>query len=545
MISILFNNNTFIIALYIINIMVALRSVHIMQLNSYNIDQQLLWYKQHKNDMITHLFLLVLSILLSFFDYISYVYYFICVYMAILYVLLVLFIEYLPRKQKKVLVWTKRVIRLFILMIVLFSIPVVCYYLTKSDVLFLIYPYFTALAPLVCLIAFFIMAPIESIIRKKYAKEASDILKHNDDIYNIGITGSFGKTSVKYFLSTILQSKYNVCFTKDSFNTPMGVTLTIKNELKSYDEIFVCEMGARRIGDIKEICEMVFPKAGIITEVAEQHLDTFKNIDNILKTKFELADYVVNNNINKNNHKNILLVNGDNEIIRKYIKEKYLNYLIGTDKIIYTYGFNENNDFYSKIINIDSHGTHFEFIDNLTNNSIEYNTILIGGHNVLNLTSAIAMASLLNVDISDIKNSIKRIQPVAHRLEIKKLSDNQILIDDAYNANIKGSKYAINTLTYFKDYTKIIITPGIVELGDKQYDLNKQFIKEAAKICDYILLVSEVNKKAMLDGLKEVNYSEYNYFHFNSFNEAYVYANMNIKEEKKVILIENDLTDNY
>ena len=465
--------------------------------------------------------------------------------MGILYVLLVMLIEYLPRKQKKALVWTKRVIRLFILMILLFSIVFVLYFITRDTNLLTIYLFITALSPLVCLVAFLIMAPIENNIRRKFAKEASDILKNNNDIYTIGITGSFGKTSVKYFLSTILKSKYNVCFTKGSFNTPMGATLTIKNELKSYDEIFVCEMGARRIGDIKEICELVFPKAGIITEVADQHLDTFKNIDNVLKTKFELADYVVDNNILNNKHKKILLVNGDNEIIKNYIKEKYSEYLTGDKKIIYTYGLNEDDDFYSKIINIDNNGTHFIFNDRLNNNSIEYNTILIGEHNVLNLSAAIAMASLLDVDITNIKTSIERIQPVAHRLEIKKISDKQIIIDDAYNANIKGSKYAINTLTYFKDYTKILITPGMVELGDKQYELNKQFIKEAAKVCDYILLVSEVNKKAMLDGLKEVNYNEYNYSHFNSFNEAYAYANINITEEKKAILIENDLTDNY
>ena len=325
----------------------------------------------------------------------------------------------------------------------------------------------------------------------------------------------------------------------------MGATLTIKNDLKSYDEIFICEMGARRVGDIKEMCEIVFPKAGIITEVAEQHLDTFKNIDNVLKTKFELADYVIENKNCVHNDKNILLVNGDNEIINNYIKNKYNDLLIGKDKIIYTFGLKDNNDFYSQIINIDKNGTHFIFYDKINNSKVEYKTVLLGEHNVLNLTSAIAMASLLNVDEIIIKNSISRIQSVPHGLEIKRIKDNQILIDDAYNANIKGSKYAINVLKYFNDYKKILITPGIVELGDKQYEFNKQFIIEASKLCDYILIVSEVNKNAMIDGLKEVNYSEYNYFYFNSFNEAYSYANINIKDDKKIILIENDLPDNY
>lgn len=531
-----------IIVLFVVNVLVSLKSIHIMQLNSYNVDQQLLWYRQHENEFFTHLILLLLSMLWLF---LSNNIFSIVIYMGIVIDLLVMLIEYFPRNKKKPLVFTKRVLRLFVLMIIFFVLLAMPFFVYRNYYAVIFYLFATALSPAICLVAFLIMTPIENNIRKKFAKEASDILRSNKDIYTIGITGSFGKTSVKYFLSTILKSKYNVCFTKDSFNTPMGATLTIKNELKSYDEIFVCEMGARRIGDIKEMCEIVYPKAAIITEVADQHLDTFKNIDNVLKTKFELADYVVDNKVFNTNHKSIILVNGDNELIKNYIKEKYETYLTGNGKIIYTFGFNEDNDYIGKIINIDSRGTNFQFIDKLNNETIEYNTILLGEHNVLNLVSAIAMASLLDVDVANIKNSIERIQSVAHRLEIKKINDNQILIDDAYNANIKGSKYALNTLTFFKDYTKILITPGIVELGDKQYELNKQFMKEASKVCDYILVVSEVNKRALLDGLKEVNYNEHNYFHFNSFNEAYIYANMNIKEQKKVILIENDLTDNY
>ena len=317
------NYLTLTIALFIINILVALKLVHIMQLNSYNVDQQLLWYRQHKNDFLPNVLLFILSILWLL---LSYNIFSIVIYMGIIIDLLVLLIEYFPRKQKKPLVWTKRVIRLFILMVVLFMMLLIPFILYKDNNALTLYLFITALAPMVCLVAFLIMTPIENGIRKKYAKEATKILKQNNDLYTIGITGSFGKTSVKYYLSTILKSKYNVCFTKGSFNTPMGATLTIKNDLKSYDEIFVCEMGARRVGDIKEMCDIVLPKAAIITEVADQHLDTFKNIDNVLKTKLELADYVVGNDITTYNRFNkIILVNGDNQIIKDYIGNKYIS----------------------------------------------------------------------------------------------------------------------------------------------------------------------------------------------------------------------------
>ena len=120
------------------------------------------------------------------------------------------------------------------------------------------------------------------------------MLKACPDLKVIGITGSYGKTSVKYFLSTALKAKYNVLMTPESYNTPMGVVKTIREQLRPTHEIFVCEMGARNVGDIKEICDIVFPDYGIITSIGEQHLESFKSIDNIVKTKFELYDAVQN-----------------------------------------------------------------------------------------------------------------------------------------------------------------------------------------------------------------------------------------------------------
>lgn len=133
------------------------------------------------------------------------------------------------------------------------------------------------------------------------------MLKACPDLKVIGITGSYGKTSVKYYLSTVLKAKYNVLMTPESYNTPMGVVKTIREQLRPTHEIFVCEMGARHVGDIKEICDIVFPEYGIITSIGEQHLETFKSIDNIIKTKFELYDAV--------SDKSKMFLNGDNENI--------------------------------------------------------------------------------------------------------------------------------------------------------------------------------------------------------------------------------------
>ena len=106
----------------------------------------------------------------------------------------------------------------------------------------------------------------------------------------IGVTGSYGKTSVKFYLNTLLKAKYNVLMTPESYNTPMGVVKTVRGSLRATHEIFICEMGAKYVGDIKELCDIVHPKHGIITSIGPQHLESFKSLQNVINTKFELAD---------------------------------------------------------------------------------------------------------------------------------------------------------------------------------------------------------------------------------------------------------------
>ena len=142
------------------------------------------------------------------------------------------------------------------------------------------------------LIADIVNKPINHMINKKYINEAKKIINGMPNLIVIGVTGSYGKTSTKNFLYKLLSSKYNVLMTPKNYNTTLGVTMTIRNELKATHEIFICEMGATRVNDIKEICDIVKPKYGIITSVGPQHLESFKTIENVIKTKFELADSI-------------------------------------------------------------------------------------------------------------------------------------------------------------------------------------------------------------------------------------------------------------
>ncbi len=120
--------------------------------------------------------------------------------------------------------------------------------------------------------------------------DARRIVQSMRNLLVIGITGSYGKTSVKHFLHTVLAQQFNVLMTPESFNTPMGVTRTVRSSLSPTHDIFIAEMGAKQTGDIKELCDLAQPKMGIITSIGPQHLETFKTLENVQATKFELVE---------------------------------------------------------------------------------------------------------------------------------------------------------------------------------------------------------------------------------------------------------------
>ena len=198
-----------------------------------------------------------------------------------------------PKKAKKPLVITARVKRLWVTAAVLLAALLTGLYFAGISLLGAVLTVLTAsLAWIWVGVANLLNLPVEKGIARHYVNDARRILRAMPGLIVIGITGSYGKTSAKNFLYTLLSSKYNVLMTPESYNTTMGVVRTIREQLRPYHEIFIVEMGAKNPGDIREICELVRPKYGILTAIGEQHLETFKTIDNIIRTKFELADAI-------------------------------------------------------------------------------------------------------------------------------------------------------------------------------------------------------------------------------------------------------------
>lgn len=368
--------------------------------------------------------------------------------------------------------------------------------------------------------------PIEKGVNQYYINDAKKKLRSVPGLQIIGVTGSYGKTSVKFYLQTLLQGKYNVLVTPESYNTPMGIVKTIRGSLKPTHELFICEMGARHVGDIKEDTDIVHPHHGVITSVGPQHLETFHSMENIQKTKFELADCLPEGGK--------LFLNGDNE----YIQQQAVGY---KNKIFY-YSEKQGEGYQAKDVTVSQLGT--EFTVTAPNGEEErFQMKLVGAHNVINVVGAIAVAHQFGMSLKELKIPVRRIQPVEHRMQMRE-QGNVTIIDDAYNSNPVGSKAAVETLAMF-DGIRILVTPGMVELGAKEDEYNYKFGTYAADCCDYILIVGKKNRESIRKGVLDKGFPEEKCICVDKLEDAMTYAYSVKGQGHKYILLENDLPDNY
>ena len=188
--------------------------------------------------------------------------------------------------EKKPLTYTPRMKRLYAALIVIALLAALLIALVFRLPGFIVF----VTAPYLPLAAGACMKPVEKKISDHYLQDAKRRLDDRPDLIKIGITGSYGKTSTKFILATILSEKFDVLATPSSFNTPMGLTRVIREQLEKHHQVFLAEMGARHVGDIRELVELVHPRLGLLTSVGEQHLETFGDIETVANTKFELVE---------------------------------------------------------------------------------------------------------------------------------------------------------------------------------------------------------------------------------------------------------------
>ena len=432
------------------------------------------------------------------------------------------------QKAKKPFRFTPRMKRLYVVSFVVFAGILIAFRFCTppaeaAAVLLMLFPLFL---PVWVALAGLIAWPIEKAISEMYFRDAQRILRNRKDLIRIGITGSWGKTSVKFILGTILSEKYNTLVTPSSFNTPMGVTRVIRSSLEPGHRVFIAEMGARHVGDIKEMCRLVHPEIGILTSVGPQHLDTFKTLERVTKTKYELIDALPDNGrCFFPDDEGICL-----ELYRKTEKPKFLS------------GLNsQTDDVWAEDITVSPEGSRFilctrEF-------QIPCRTALLGELNIRNILLCASVALSLGLTGEQIARGISRLTPVEHRLQLIPSSGGITIIDDAFNSNIRGAEQAFQVLKEFPPQ-RIIITPGMVELGKLEYEMNREFGEKMAAGCDTAILVGKKRSAAIREGLAGSGFPEEKIRIAESLDEA-VRIMHDIARSGDTVLFENDLPDNY
>lgn len=379
------------------------------------------------------------------------------------------------------------------------------------------------------ILANMIINPVEKRINSYYYTIAKEKIKALEELETVGITGSFGKTSTKFIVDTILKEKYRVLKTPESYNTPMGISKVVNSDLTNDYEVFIAEMGARYIGDIKELSKLTNPKIGVITSIGPAHLKTFKNIENIMKTKYELIEELPSDGI--------AIFNYDNEYVKKLADKTF------KESILYGLENYEKLDIYAKDIEVSELGSTFVLMDK-SGDKIKCTTKLLGKHNIYNLLAGASVGKALGLSLKEIKTGIAKVEPIPHRLNIINPGTGVIVIDDAFNSNPIGAEAALEVLGQFKGGRKIIITPGMVELGHKEEESNREFGINIGNVCDYVILVGKKRTKPIYQGLKQSGYNERNIIIVQNLDEATLELKK-IVRPKDIVLFENDLPDNY
>ncbi|MDR2712126.1 MAG: UDP-N-acetylmuramoyl-tripeptide--D-alanyl-D-alanine ligase [Clostridiales bacterium] len=442
---------------------------------------------------------------------------------------LTLCLLYRRPRQKKPLVWTARAKRLCTAALFLLG-SMITWLLLSPPYLFIgvgVLLIFTYLPLIPVLLGVLFIYPLESAINRRYFRQAQAKLAALSRLTTIGITGSFGKTSVKMILGEILSEKYTTLVTPSSFNTPMGLTRVIREQLRPTHEMFVAEMGAKQRGDIAELCRLTKPRLGIITALGAQHLETFGSIENIAATKFELIQSLP--------PKGLAILNCDDPLIAAQAKNSPCP--------VVRYGLSPELDYWAGEINYGAKGCSF-LIHGPDQVKVSFQTKLLGRHNVYNILGAAAAAHQLGVSLEEAARAVKTLPPIEHRLQLRQGTADITIIDDAFNSNPLGAQIALEVLASFESGRKILITPGMIELGAKEDQLNREFSQSAALVCDYIILVGKKRIEPLKKGLEDANFPPERWTTVPSLTEAQKQLGL-WAEAGDVVLFENDLPDTY
>ncbi len=382
-------------------------------------------------------------------------------------------------------------------------------------------------APLWVLLGGLAVRPVEAGIQEGYKKRARRKLAARRDLRIVAITGSYGKTSVKFILAEMLRQRFNVLATPSSYNTPMGICLVINNRLRPEHQVLVLEMGMRYPGDIAELCAIARPDIAVVTSVGVAHLETMGSIEAIAAEKGSLLQHMTPGGT--------AILNQDDAWVAQMRGVEGQTLRVSAEGA-------PGADLSAHDIAYGPEGATFT-VRAADGEEATFKTKLLGAHNVLNILLGVAVGRAFGLRLRQIAHAVARVEPVAHRLALRQENGVNV-IDDAFNSNPVGAKNAVEILSAFTGGRRVIVTPGMVELGDRQAEENRALGRHIARHADLAILVGAAQTEPIRQGLAEAGFPDAqvqvapSLFAAQDFLKTYL-------RPGDTVLYENDLPDQY
>jgi UDP-N-acetylmuramoyl-tripeptide--D-alanyl-D-alanine ligase len=394
------------------------------------------------------------------------------------------------------------------------------------------------IAPLALIAGNVVMTPVEAILRRRFVQQARRVLADVHPVV-IGITGSYGKTSTKTYLAQILDGRYRVLATPKSYNTLMGVSLTINTQLANDYSVdyFVTEMGAYVEGEIAEICDLTHPQIGIVVEVGPQHLERFGSLENTARAKYELIKALPADGVG--------VFNWDNPFVRDMYERGHPKIRLAVSKTVRVGEVALNGPrFIASDIQDSLEGLRFIVTDIQSGESEPFATTLLGQHNVTNILLATAVAVHEGMSLKEVARRAKTLEPAESRLVRQVTTQGITIINDAYSANPVGAEEALRVLGMHTMGKRLLITPGMVELGALMEQENNRLGEIAAQYASDVVLVGKERTQPIQSGLMEAGFPSEHLHVVETLAESVRWYQNNLRAGDTVLFL-NDLPDTY
>lgn len=351
---------------------------------------------------------------------------------------------------------------------------------------------FDILTPLIVSVTVLIFQPLAVLGRNQIIRMAKEKRAQFKELLVIGITGSYGKTSTKEFLATILSEKFKVLKTTEHQNSEVGISQCILNDLKPEHEIFIVEMGAYNRGGIKLLCDIAKPKIGVITGINEQHLSTFGSQENIISGKYELIESLPEDSL--------AIFNGDNEYCFELYKKTLIKKRVyslqssisGLPSDIWAYNIRAEKDFIT-------------FKMTAGDEMVDFRVSLLGSHNISNILAAVCCARELGMTLEEISRACQKIESWQSGIQLKRgrhpptVLHGINIFDATYSANPDG---VISHLEYLKIWPgkKVIIMPCLIELGSSSKEVHRRIGEKIGEVCNLAIITTKERFEEIKEG---------------------------------------------